>query len=109
METKKILILGGNGKTGRRVAQLLSKESSVEVRLGSRSTTPSFDWEKPETWLEAINGIDTVYITFQPDLAIPSAPATIRQFTALANKNGVQKMVLLSGRGEKEAQVCEEI
>lgn len=109
METKKILILGGNGKTGRRVAQLLSKESSVEVRLGSRSTTPSFDWEKPETWLETIKGIDTAYITFQPDLAIPTAPETIRQFTALAAQNGVQKMVLLSGRGEKEAQVCEEI
>lgn len=109
METKKILILGGNGKTGRRVAQLLSKESDVEVRLASRSTTPSFDWEKPETWLEAIKGIDTAYITFQPDLAIPTAPETIRQFTALATENGVQKMVLLSGRGEKEAQVCEEI
>jgi uncharacterized protein YbjT (DUF2867 family) len=109
METKKILILGGNGKTGRRVAQLLTKESDVEVRLGSRSATPSFDWEKPETWLEVIKGIDTVYITFQPDLAIPSAHETIRQFTALAAQNGVHKMVLLSGRGEKEAQVCEEI
>jgi uncharacterized protein YbjT (DUF2867 family) len=109
METKKILILGGNGKTGRRVAQLLSKESDVEVRLASRSTTPSFDWEKPETWLEAIKGIDTAYITFQPDLAIPTAPETIRQFTALVTQNGVQKMVLLSGRGEKEAQICEEI
>ena len=109
METKKILILGGNGKTGRRVAQLLNNVNGVEVRLGSRSTTPSFDWEKPETWLEAVKGIDTVYITFQPDLAIPTAPETIRQFTALAAENGVQKMVLLSGRGEKEAQVCEEI
>lgn len=109
METKKILILGGNGKTGRRVAQLLNSVNDVEVRLGSRSENPSFDWEKPETWLEAIKGIDTAYITFQPDLAIPTAPETIRQFTALATQNGVEKMVLLSGRGEKEAQVCEEI
>lgn len=109
METKKILILGGNGKTGRRVAQLLNSLNDVEVRLGSRSENPSFDWKKPETWLEAIKGIDTAYITFQPDLAIPTAPETIRQFTALATQNGVQKMVLLSGRGEKEAQVCEEI
>lgn len=109
METKKILILGGNGKTSRRVAQLLNSVNDVEVRLGSRSENPSFDWEKPETWLEAIKGIDTAYITFQPDLAIPTAPETIRQFTALATQNGVEKMVLLSGRGEKEAQVCEEI
>lgn len=109
METKKILILGGNGKTGRRVAQLLNSVNDVEVRLGSRSENPSFDWEKPETWLEAIKGIDTAYITFQPDLAIPTAPETIRQFTVLATQNGVEKMVLLSGRGEKEAQICEEI
>lgn len=109
MESKKILILGGNGKTGRRVAQLLNSVNGVEVRLGSRSENPSFDWEKPETWLEAIKGIDSAYITFQPDLAIPTAPETIRQFTELAAQNGIQKMVLLSGRGEKEAQVCEEI
>jgi uncharacterized protein YbjT (DUF2867 family) len=109
MESKKILILGGNGKTGRRVAQLLNSVNGVEVRLGSRSENPSFDWERPETWLEAIKGIDTAYITFQPDLAIPTAPETIRQFTELAAQNGIQKMVLLSGRGEKEAQVCEEI
>ena len=109
MESKKILILGGNGKTGRRVAQLLNSVNDVEVRLGSRSENPSFDWEKPETWLEAIKGIDTAYITFQPDLAMPTAPETICQFTALATQNGVEKMVLLSGRGEKEAQICEEI
>lgn len=53
--------------------------------------------------------MDTVYITFQPDLAIPSAAARIKKFTSLANKMGVQKMVLLSGRGEKEAQICEQI
>ncbi|REG92267.1 Rossmann-fold NAD(P)-binding domain-containing protein [Flavobacterium aquicola] len=109
MESKKILILGGNGKTGRRVAELLNNVNNVTVQLASRSANPSFDWEKPETWLDVIKGNDTVYITFQPDLAIPTAPETIRQFTELATQNGIQKMVLLSGRGEKEAQVCEEI
>lgn len=109
MEKKKILILGGNGKTGRRVVQLLNKESDVVVRIGSRTETLPFDWEKPETWLAVIKGIEIVYITFQPDLAIPSAPETILKFTTLATENGVKKMVLLSGRGEKEAQVCEEI
>lgn len=109
METKKILILGGTGKTGRRVAQLLKNKTDIEVYIGSRSGIPAFDWEDPETWSEVIEGIDTVYITFQPDLAVPSAPEIIRQFTTLATKKGVTKMVLLSGRGEREAQVCEEI
>ncbi|MEO7975632.1 NmrA family transcriptional regulator [Flavobacterium sp.] len=42
-------------------------------------------------------------------MAIPSAAETITKFTTPANNQGIQKMVLLSGRGEKEAQVCEEI
>lgn len=109
MKTKKILVLGGNGKTGRRVAALLETQKDVEVRIGSRSATIPFDWEKPETWLNAMQDIDTVYITFQPDLAVPTAPEIIQKFTTLATQNGVEKMVLLSGRGEKEAQVCEEI
>lgn len=109
MKTKKILVLGGNGKTGRRVAALLETQKDVEVRIGSRSATIPFDWEKPETWLNAMQDIDIVYITFQPDLAVPTASEIIQKFTTLATQNGVEKMVLLSGRGEKEAQVCEEI
>lgn len=109
MKNTKILVLGSNGKTGRRVAERLEQIEGIEVRLGSRNEKLPFDWEKPETWPAVLQGIDTVYITFQPDLAIPSAVKTIQNFTGLATKLGVQKMVLLSGRGEKEAQLCEEI
>lgn len=109
MNKKKILVLGANGKTGRRVVERLKKVTNVEVRLGSRNEKIPFDWENPESWAAVIKDIDSVYITFQPDLAIPSAEDTIRRFTNFAVQNGVQKMVLLSGRGEKEAQVCEEI
>lgn len=109
MKTKKILVLGGNGKTGRRVAERLKRKENVEVRIGSRLENPPFDWENPATWEKVTEGINAVYITFQPDLAIPSAPSIIQQFTDVAKQNGVQQMVLLSGRGEKEAQVCEEI
>lgn len=109
MKTQKILVIGGNGKTGRRVAQRLQTLNHVDVRLASRSTEPSFDWENPATWEAALTGADTIYITYQPDLAVPSAVPTMQKFTQLATQLGVQKMVLLSGRGEKEAQVCEEI
>lgn len=109
MDTKKILILGATGKTGRRVVERLKKITNVETRLGSRNEKIPFDWENPESWAAVIKDIDSVYITFQPDLAIPSAEDTIRTFTKFAAQNGVQKMVLLSGRGEKEAQICEEI
>ncbi|KIC00237.1 NmrA family transcriptional regulator [Flavobacterium sp. KMS] len=109
MNTKKILILGATGKTGRRVVERLKKITNVKTRLGSRNEKIPFDWENPESWAAVIKDIDSVYITFQPDLAIPSAEDTIRRFTKFAVQNGVQKMVLLSGRGEKEAQICEEI
>lgn len=106
---KKILVLGSNGKTGRRVAARLENNPEVEISLGSRNEKIPFDWEKPETWENVLQNIDTVYITFQPDLAVPFAADAIENFSNLATKSGVQKIVLLSGRGEQEAQVCEEI
>jgi uncharacterized protein YbjT (DUF2867 family) len=47
-------------------------------------------------------------VTFQPDLAVPGALATVAAFFAEAAKAGVSKIVLLSGRGEPEAQDAEE-
>ncbi|RZK57717.1 MAG: NmrA family transcriptional regulator [Pedobacter sp.] len=102
----KILVIGANGKTGRRVTDKL-KNLNIDVRASSRSTEIPFDWEKPETWGMALDGIEKVYITFQPDLAVPSAVETIRNFVKLASQHDVKKMVLLSGRGEKEAERCE--
>ncbi|MFH6956708.1 NmrA family transcriptional regulator [Flavobacterium aquidurense] len=109
MKNTKILVLGSNGKTGRRVVEILEKTGTIEIRPGSRNAKIPFDWEKPETWEKVLEDIHSVYITFQPDLAIPSATASIQEFSLLATKCGVQKIVLLSGRGEKEAQLCEEI
>ncbi len=108
MEEKKILVLGGKGKTGSRVAERLTKLGKT-IRIGSRSEKPSFDWEKPETWAGALEGMNTVYITFQPDLAVPGALKAIEAFTSQAVKAGIQKMVLLSGKGEKEAELCEQV
>ncbi|MGB5458524.1 MAG: NAD(P)H-binding protein, partial [Eudoraea sp.] len=79
------------------------------VRIGSRSEEPSFDWEDPATWESALEGMDKVYITFQPDLAVPGASEAIEGFTGQAVKSGVKKVVLLSGKGEKEAEKCEKI
>jgi len=109
MKNTRILVLGANGKTGRRVVERLEKTENIAIRLGSRNGKIPFDWEKPETWEAVVKDVDAVYITFQPDLAIPSAADSIEKFTKLAAKSGIQKMVLLSGRGEKEAQDCEEI
>lgn len=107
MKHKQILVLGGKGKTGRRVAERLTKIGH-NVRIGSRNETPSFDWENSETWSGAVEGMNMVYITFQPDLAVPGALQAIEGFTATAVKAGIKKLVLLSGKGEKEAELCEQ-
>ncbi len=103
-----ILVLGGKGKTGRRVASRLAEKGQT-VRIGSRSEKPSFDWEDPSTWEGALEGMESVYITYQPDLAVPGAREAIEGFTSQAVKSGVRKLVLLSGKGEQEAEECERI
>ena len=103
-----ILVIGGTGKTGRKVVDRLN-QLGQKVRVGSRSAQPSFDWENKETWSPALEGMDKVYITFQPDLAVPGALEAIEGLTKLAAQAGVKKLVLLSGKGEREAELCEQV
>jgi uncharacterized protein YbjT (DUF2867 family) len=106
-EKKMTLVLGGTGKTGRRVAERLA-ERGLLVRIGSRSGEPPFDWDKPDTWATALDGVSAAYVSYYPDLAIPGAPEAVRAFAELAARNGVRRLVLLSGRGEEEAQSAEQ-
>jgi uncharacterized protein YbjT (DUF2867 family) len=105
---KKILVLGGTGKTGSRVVDRL-KQLGKQVRVASRSAKIPFDWNDQTTWLPNLQDINAVYITFQPDVAIPGAEDIIRAFSKLAVENKIDHLVLLSGRGEEEAQNCEKI
>nr|MEE4267813.1 NAD(P)H-binding protein [Candidatus Krumholzibacteria bacterium] len=102
------LVLGGTGKTGRRVASILETKG-VPVRIGSRSASPSFDWNNEAGWDACLDGVQAVYINFAPDLAIPGATDAIAAFVDKARRHGVKRLVLLSGRGEAEAQACERI
>jgi uncharacterized protein YbjT (DUF2867 family) len=102
------LVLGGTGKTGRRVAKKLQAQG-VKTRIASRSANPSFDWNDQTTWDAALEGVTAAYITYAPDLAIPGATDSIRAFVEQAVAQGVERLVLLSGRGEEEAQACERI
>jgi uncharacterized protein YbjT (DUF2867 family) len=101
------LVLGANGKTGRRVADRLTGRG-VPVRRGSRAGTPPFDWEEPATWAPVLAGMDAVYVSYYPDLAVPGAVDAMRELTDLAEKAGLRRLVLLSGRGEAEAQAAED-
>ncbi len=106
-DTQPILVLGGTGKTGRRVAQRLEGRG-LAVRIGSRSAEPRFDWNDAATWTSVVQGVGAVYITYHPDLAVPGAVEAVRSFAKAALDAGVRRMVLLSGRGEEEAQRAEQ-
>ena len=105
-ERRMTLVLGGTGKTGRRVVRRLEARG-VPVRVGSRSGEPPFDWEDRATWAPMMRDVESVYVSYYPDLAVPGAVETVGSFAELAVRSGVRRLVLLSGRGEEEAQRAE--
>ncbi|WP_343718015.1 NAD(P)H-binding protein [Inquilinus sp.] len=107
-ERKPILVVGGTGKTGRRVAERLTARG-LPVRIGSRAASPAFDWENPSGWAAALDGAGAAYITYYPDLAAPGAPEAVGALVDQALAQGVRRLVLLSGRGEAEAQRAERV
>ena len=102
------LVLGGTGKTGRRVAERLQARN-VPVRIGSRTGEPPFDWEAPDTWAPALRGTHAAYISYYPDLAVPGAAEAVGSFAGLAVEHGLRRLVLISGRGEPEAERAEQL
>jgi uncharacterized protein YbjT (DUF2867 family) len=102
------LVVGGTGKTGRRVVDRLRAQGRP-VRVGSRSGAPPFDWEDRATWAPAVAGATGAYVSYFPDLAVPGAAEAVAEVARLAAEAGVQRLVLLSGRGEEEAQRAERL
>jgi uncharacterized protein YbjT (DUF2867 family) len=105
-DTQETLVLGGTGKTGRRVVQRL-RARGVPTRIGSRSGEPRFDWEDRSTWPPVLEGVRSAFVSYYPDLALPGAVETVGSFAELAVESGVPRLVLLAGRGEPEAEQAE--
>ncbi len=105
---RNVLVLGGTGKTGRRVVERLEKRN-CRVRVGSRKSETPFDWNRPQGWAAALKGVDAAYIAYAPDLTVPGARDHISAFVDRAAEKGVTRVVLLTGRGEVEAVKCEQI
>ncbi|MFD9353968.1 NmrA family NAD(P)-binding protein [Streptomyces sp. NPDC060031] len=104
--TQTTLVIGGTGKTGRRVADKLAALGRP-VRIGSRTGEPPFDWNEPATWGPALEGVDRAYVTYYPDLAFPGAAEQVGAFAEAAVAAGARRLVLLSGRGEEAAELSE--
>lgn len=101
------LVVGGTGKTGRRVAERLVARG-LPVRIASRAGTPRFDWAQPATWGPVLERVGAVYLAYAPDVAAPGAAERLRHFAQVAVQAGVRRLVMLSGRGEPQAQVSED-
>jgi ergot alkaloid biosynthesis protein len=95
-----ILITGGTGTTGSRIAKKLI-ERGYNPRIASRkkpSVTEGehvyFDWYDETTYNLALENIDKIYLVAPVGVMDPS-PIVLR-FVDLALKKGVQRIVLLS-------------
>lgn len=106
--TNTTLILGASGKTGRRIAQRLT-DLGRPVRLGSRTGTPRFEWHDRSTWGPVLEDVSRVYISYYPDIAAPGAVEIVGAFAREAVARGARRLVLLSGRGEVEAERAEQV
>ena len=107
-DTRPILVTAANGKTGRRVATLLEADNHP-VRRASRSADIPFDWTNHDTYAPNLAGCRAAYIVYTPDLSVPRSENDIRVFVEAAKQAGVERIVILSGRGEPAAERCEDI
>ncbi|MQY36513.1 NAD(P)H azoreductase [Streptomyces sp. RB17] len=100
---KSILIIGGTGKTGRRIARRL-EAAGQPVRTASRTGADApFDLDDPSTWAPALDGVTAAYVV-EPDLrSTVDREARIPRFVSAAVDAGVRRLVLLSAYGVGEA------
>ncbi|GAA1654103.1 serine hydrolase [Actinoplanes couchii] len=87
-----ILVLGGTGTVGGRVAGQL-RAAGRDIRVATRHTTPSFDWADDSTWAGVLSGVPEMFLLLPDRTALPEA------FLPAARDAGVRRVVLHSDRG----------
>src|SRR5580693_7965946 len=98
---RRVLVLGGTGKTGSRVADTLS-ERGVSVRTAARGGADiRFDWNNPATFEGALQGVTGVYLV-SPVMRVDFA-GVVSGFLDQAERAGVQNVTYLSAHGMEHA------
>jgi uncharacterized protein YbjT (DUF2867 family) len=98
---RRVLVLGGTGKTGSRVADTLS-ERGVSVRTAARGGADiRFDWNNPATFEGALQGVTGVYLV-SPVMRVDFA-GVVSDFLDQAERAGVQNVTYLSAYGMEHA------
>ncbi|MFJ5265594.1 NAD(P)H-binding protein [Streptomyces sp. NPDC088387] len=91
----KFVLLGGSGKTGRRLTMTLEEQGHPAV-VASRNSPARFDWHDTSTWQPVVTGADGVFIVGPGSARDWSGQLTA--FLEVADAAGVQHAVLLSSR-----------
>jgi uncharacterized protein YbjT (DUF2867 family) len=96
-----ILLLGGTGKTARRIAPRLRAAGAIVRTAARRDADVRFDWHDPETYDAALAGVDVVYFV-PPALDLSYTPRML-DFLDRAEAAGVTHVTMLSARGVEHA------
>jgi uncharacterized protein YbjT (DUF2867 family) len=98
---RRVLVLGGTGKTGSRVADTLSA-LGVGVRTAARGGADiRFDWNNPATFEGALQGVTGVYLV-SPVMRVDFA-GVVSDFLDQAEQAGVRNVTYLSAYGMEHA------
>jgi uncharacterized protein YbjT (DUF2867 family) len=104
--TGPVLVLGGTGTTGSRLAELL-RGRGVPVRVASRHPRADgtgeqvrFDWSAPDTHAAALAGVRRLYLVAPIGVADPMP--LVEPFLAAARARGLRRVVLLSSSAVPE-------
>jgi uncharacterized protein YbjT (DUF2867 family) len=97
----KILLLGGTGKTARRIAPRLTAAGATVRTAARRGADVRFDWDDPATHDAALAGIDVVYLV-PPTARLDFVPL-VSAFLDRAEAAGVRHVTFLSARGVEYA------
>ncbi len=102
---KSVLVTGATGNVGSEViVQLVKRGIPVKaaVRPTGSGTAPegavpvAFDFERPETFLSALDGVDRVFLMRPPQMSDASA---MRPFVEAMSEAGIEHVVFMSVQG----------
>lgn len=101
-----VLVTAASGKVGREVlAQLQARD--IDVRAASRRSAVPLDWNEPATWPAVLEGVDRVFLIVpggdDGHRSVTGLGEAVVEFLDLAQRRGVERVVLMTALGMEHA------
>jgi uncharacterized protein YbjT (DUF2867 family) len=97
-----VLVLGGTGKTGSRVADRLTARGVRSLTAARTGAAVTFDWDDPSTYSPALVGVDRIYLV-TPYLGSRDFAGRVSRFLDMAGDRAVRHVTYLSAHGIDQA------